>query len=314
MRRGTVLPEMVDDCTRPSNQWMKMARYAGRVVCEAIFPRQCPACGAHWALEPNEGADLREDTPESVLSDLFHRIAQPHLCPACIRSFEPMASPLCTGCGVMFPSHVGEDHLCGACIRHPAAYRRARSAGVYTGGLMALIHHLKYRACLTLRHPLAALLQAVFAQHWPAGEIDMVLPIPLHPRRWRERGFNQAQMLVEAWAQSGDEVQNRRRQFPRARRILVRSKPTPPQTGLGRQARRQNIRGAFSVIDRRAVKGSHILLVDDVYTTGATAEEAARVLKRSGAACVDVLTVARTMPHSRLQRPLATIATGPVDE
>ena len=281
-------------------------QYAGKVVSEAIFPRKCRACGAHWAIETEERSAKHEGARDSDLSDIFQKIAAPYLCPECIRSFEPLASPLCTRCGVMFDSRLGEDHLCGACIRRPAAYRRARSAGIYTGGLMALIHHLKYRACLALMHPLARLLQEAFAQHWPGGEVDMVLPIPLHARRWRERGFNQAQMLVETWAKLGGAANGNGPQFPRACRILVRSKATPPQTGLGKRARRQNIRGAFSVIDPKPVKGAHILLVDDVYTTGATADEAARVLQRNGAACVDILTVARTMPHSQSRRPPMT--------
>ena len=314
MRGDALLPGTVDDGLGPSNRWIGTLLYVGRVVSEAIFPRRCLACGDHWTMAADEDPDLRDATPESALPDVFHQNARPCLCPACIRAFEPMTSPLCTRCGVMFPSRVSEDHLCGTCMRHPVTYRRARAAGVYTGGLMALIHHLKYRACLALRHPLARLLQTVFAQQWPAGEVDMVLPIPLHVRRWRERGFNQAQMLVDAWAQSGGAVNGDRRRFPRARRILVRSQPTLPQTGLGKRDRRQNIRGAFAVIAPRAVKGAHILLVDDVYTTGATADEAARALLRSGAAGVDVLTVARTMPRSRSQQPLETISAGPDDD
>ncbi len=314
MRGGAVLPGTVDDSPSPSNRWMGTFHYVARVVTEAIFPRQCLACGDHWTMAADRGPDSRADTPEAVLADVFQQVAHPHLCPACIRAFEPMTAPLCTCCGVMFPSRIGENHRCGTCIRHPVAYRQARSAGVYTGGLMALIHHLKYRACLALRDPLARLLQAVFAQHWPEGEVDMVLPIPLHARRWRERGFNQAQMLVDAWAPSGGAFKRDRRPFPRARRILVRSQPTLPQTGLGKRDRRQNIRGAFAVIAPRAVKGAHILLVDDVYTTGATADEAARALMRSGAACVDVLTVARTMPRSRSQQPLTMLTAGPDHE
>ena len=130
----------------------------------------------------------------------------------------------------------------------------------------------------------------------------MVLPIPLHGTRWRQRGFNQAQMVTDAWARCEALEGGSPRAFPKARRILVRSKPTPPQTGLGKPARRRNIRGAFSVVAPKTVKGSHILLVDDVYTTGATADEAARVLKRNGAARVDILTIARTMPAVRSQR------------
>jgi ComF family protein len=287
----------------PSDAWTGFMRYAGKVLSEAIFPRKCRACGAHWTLNTEEMSARCEDLPASDLSAVFQILSEPYLCPACMRSFEPLASPLCTRCGVMFDSCAGEDHLCGACIRRPPTYRQARAVGIYSGGLMALIQHLKYRACLALKHPLARLLQAAFDQHWPGEEVDMVLPIPLHSRRWRERGFNQAQMLVEAWAKLGRAEDSSAPQFPRACRIFVRSKPTSPQTGLGKRARRQNIRGAFSVIDPNPVKDAHILLVDDVYTTGATADEAARALKRNGAACVDILTVARTMPRSRSQGP-----------
>jgi ComF family protein len=129
----------------------------------------------------------------------------------------------------------------------------------------------------------------------------MVLPIPLHDRRLRQRGFNQAQMLVDAWAAVEDQENPNGLRFAKARQIIIRSKATPPQTGLGKVARRRNIRGAFTVVNRNAVKGQRILLVDDVYTTGATAAEAARVLRGSGADCVDVITVARTMPDAPSQ-------------
>ena len=126
----------------------------------------------------------------------------------------------------------------------------------------------------------------------------MVLPIPLHNRRLRQRGFNQAQMLVDAWANAVRKGNRDWYRFPKARKIIVRSRPTAPQTGLGKPERRRNIRHAFTVVDREAVQGRHILLVDDVYTTGATAEEVAHELIRNGADTVDVLTVARTMPYS----------------
>jgi len=290
--------------------WVGALRYAGKVVSEAVFPPRCRACGIHLTAAGRAETDLWGGESPAGLSDVFHKIARPYLCLACIGSFEPLASPLCTRCGKVFASRVGEDHLCSRCIRHPSAYRRARSAGVYSGGLLALIQHLKYRACLALGQPLAGLLQAVFHRHWSADEVDMVLPIPLHIHRWRERGFNQAQMLTNAWEASAGRANRDRDRFPRARHILVRCKPTRPQTGLGKQARRRNIRGAFSVIEPQAVKDARILLVDDVYTTGATADEAARVLKRAGAACVDVLTVARTMPHSGSQRRFTPTPSG----
>lgn len=248
------------------------------------------------------------------MTHLYGQVARAYLCDPCIRSFEPVTSPLCSRCGVMFQSRLGDDHLCGACMQRAAAYGRARAVGVYADGLMALVHHLKYKACLTLGHALGRLLQEGFAQHWPSQAVDMVLPIPLHDARWRQRGFNQAQMMVDAWARCAAPEGGARRRFPKARHVLVRSKATLPQTGLGKPARRRNIRGAFSVVAPGAVAGSHILLVDDVYTTGATADEAARALKRSGAAQVDVLTVARTMPSIRTQRTRAPMEAEVNDE
>lgn len=310
MRGNPIIQETFIHGALTPAPWVGALRYAGKVVSEAVFPPCCRACGAHWSVAGRAETDARRGESEMALIDVFREIARPYLCPACIGAFEPLASPLCTRCGKVFASRVGEDHLCTRCIRQPAAYRRARSAGVYSGGLMALIQHLKYRACLALKEPLAGLLQEVFRRHWAADEVDMVLPIPLHIRRWRERGFNQAQMLADAWATSGGRADRDRGRFPRGRQILVRSKPTRPQTGLGKQARRRNIRGAFSVIEPQAVKGARLLLVDDVYTTGATADEAARVLKRAGAACVDVLTVARTMPRNGSRSPLTPIVSG----
>jgi len=197
----------------------------------------------------------------------------------------------------MFASRTGEDHLCGTCMQHPFQFRRARSAGVYGGALLALIHQLKYRACFALCQPLGALLQQTFACHWQPQEIDLVLPVPLHRRRLRQRGFNQAQMLTRAWrhAKSAAPIGC---QMVNPREVMIRARPTLPQTGLGKMARRRNMRGAFQVIDPDRVKERRILLVDDVYTTGATADEAARTLKRHGAVSVDLITVARTMPRS----------------
>jgi len=278
--------------------------YVGRVIAEAVFPQRCRSCGSYWASEP-KAPSIGNRHPAALdvrdgLADSFKVLAIPFLCPACVASFEEVTSPLCGRCGVMFQSRVGEDHLCSDCMRRPGKFRRARAVGVYSGALRALIHQLKYRACLALGDPLGRLLQEAFRRHWSPEEVDMVLPIPLHRRRWRQRGFNQAQMLVDAWANAAREGNRNWHRFPKARDILVRSRPTTPQTGLGKKERRRNIRRAFTVVDRDAVRGRRVLLVDDVYTTGVTAEEAAHALNRNGADFVDVLTVARTMPHSGL--------------
>ena len=121
------------------------------------------------------------------------------------------------------------------------------------------------------------------------SDLDLVIPVPLHPRRLRWRGFNQAVVL-------GREV-GRRWGIGLDPFILIRKTETPPQTTLSLKERKPNVRGAFAVAPRRTVEGMRLLLVDDVYTSGATVNECARVLVRSGAREVQVLTLGRTMSH-----------------
>jgi ComF family protein len=113
-------------------------------------------------------------------------------------------------------------------------------------------------------------------------EADLVAPVPLHPKRLRARGFNQALLLARGLSDT-----------PVAREALTRVRHTAPQVGLNPKERRENVKGAFAVPEPAGVKGKNVLLLDDLYTTGATVRECARVLRRAGAHRVDVLTVAR---------------------
>lgn len=280
--------------------WLAGIRQVGRVLADAVFPCRCAACRQYWSAGSRQapGSAARRAEIRERSGACFMEGDRPFLCPDCLAAFEPVAAPLCLRCGVMFVSRIGESHLCGDCMRARPHFRQARAAGVYSGALMALVHQVKYRACLALVDPLARLLQEAFQRHWHPADIDLVLPIPLHGGRLRKRGFNQAQLLVDAWARADRSGGPCGMRFPKVRHILRRRRATRPQTGLGKAERRRNMRGAFSVVDERAVAERRILLVDDVYTTGATVNEAARVLKRYGAQAVDVLTVARTMPYT----------------
>jgi len=153
--------------------------------------------------------------------------------------------------------------------------------------LLVLVHQLKYRGRTVLGAPLGRLLYAAFVRWFSHDPPDLIIPVPLHARRLRQRGFNQAYQLVRGWPS--------RERSGIAREVLVRRRPTPPQTGLGRRDRRKNIRGAFTVADGKRIDGKRILLIDDVMTTGATLNECAGVLRSAGAARVDCLTLARSL-------------------
>ena len=150
---------------------------------------------------------------------------------------------------------------------------------------MEAIHLFKYGKKTALAKPLSELAREAFFQFWPRHSIDLVVPVPLHVKRLRERGFNQAYLLVRTWAKKeGVQVDSL---------ALRRHRYTEPQTVLTRADRIKNTRQAFSLRHPESVKGKKILLVDDVYTTGATVNECARVLMNGRAESVDVLTLAR---------------------
>lgn len=158
---------------------------------------------------------------------------------------------------------------------------------------MTALHQLKYNGRTELADPLGALLLAGFHKWFGRKTVDMIMPVPLHPRKQRQRGFNQAYLLIRGWQRIAEAFPNT---FPRdkiARGLLVRTRMTRSQTTLSRRKRQDNVRGAFALKDKTTVKGKSVVLVDDVFTTGATVDECARVLAAAGATRVDVLTVAR---------------------
>jgi len=194
--------------------------------------------------------------------------------------------PFCIRCGAPFTS--GPDHLCEPCLRDPPHFARARAAALYRGDttdpLATVIARYKYGLDATL----APILSELLWRNLPFDvDHDAVVPVPLHIDRLRWRGFNQASLLARGLA--------RRCGATCAPAALQRLRPTAPQVGLGETERRHNIRGAFRVRDPDTVSGRSVLLVDDVYTTGATAKECARTLRRAGARRVDVLVLARAI-------------------
>jgi ComF family protein len=179
------------------------------------------------------------------------------------------------------------EYRCGACRAQPPAFDHARAIGRYEGPLRQAIHLLKYRGQLRVMHPLLQLALTHFDAHFPGADFDAILPVPLHRQRLMQREFNQAAGIAKGLARHLD--------IPLWERVLVRVRRTRPQVELSDRERRQNVRQAFAVTDIAALADKQVLVVDDVFTTGATLGEIARTLKIAGARRVDVFTLARVV-------------------
>jgi len=210
-----------------------------------------------------------------------------HLCPGCREKIIPLGSPLCPVCGVPFAVENGIDHLCGPCRAHPPAYTAARAAVIFSGPVQELIHRFKYGHKVHLCRPLGLLTARQLAGFAAEAAADLVMPVPLHKKRLRWRGYNQAALLAGSLAKQW--------RLPLVRQNLRRVRWTEPQVNLAAGERELNVRGAFAVSNRDAVAGKRIILVDDVFTTGSTVAECARTLKRAGAEAVFIVTVARAV-------------------
>ena len=206
------------------------------------------------------------------------------LCGACWEGFERIAPPWCRCCG----APLGIEGLCGACRSRRPRFAYARAAVLYGGLVREAIHAFKFGGRRGLATPLGDLLaELVGLSALPGALPDALVPVPLHPRRARERGYDQALLLARRL--------ERALGVPVVADALRRAVPTQPQTDLDAAARRRNVRDAFVVSRPERITGRHVVLVDDVLTTGATAGECARSLYRAGAAAVGVLTVARAL-------------------
>ncbi|MBT4906213.1 MAG: ComF family protein [Rhodospirillaceae bacterium] len=241
---------------------MRPALQAVRVSLDVLLPPQCLAC------------DALVSTPGT-------------LCHACWDGAVFVSAPLCAACGTPFEFDHGPDALCGACLRDRPRIERARAVFIYNDVSRNLATGLKYRDRTHAAPALGGWLAR--AGRELLANADLIAPVPLHRGRLWRRRFNQSALLAQAI------VKNTGGEPALSLDLLSRTRATPSQGGLNAAERRRNVRGAFSLNTRhrQAVVGARILLVDDVFTTGATLDACAAALLGSGAAAVDALVLAR---------------------
>ena len=235
---------------------------------DIILPRGCAVCCARLSARNSES-----------------------FCDRCDAGILYLSPPLCRICGIEVSGMIGTDGyqpLCGECLRNPPPYSIARSVVRYEAQVQQLVHKLKYGGNMSVIPGLRALINNYNMVEF--ADVDCVVVVPLHTKRLRHRGLNQAVVLAKLFF--ADRMSVIKPEW------LIRTRNTIPQTELGRIARRGNLRGAFQVRRASDFQGARVCLVDDVMTTGTTVRECTRVIMRSGAVEVKVLTLARVnLPH-----------------
>jgi ComF family protein len=232
-----------------------------RALLDLLFPPLCHVCKA---FIPNAGELL--------------------ICAGCLNKIPFLVSPLCTACGTPFATEAGLDHICGACLTH-APFHICRSATILAGPVQELIHRFKYGSRVHLCQPLGLLTAARLASFCSEAAPDLIVPVPLHRKRLRQRGYNQSQLIGK--------VLEKQWRVPLEIGNLRRVRWTEPQTGLDATDRASNVSGAFAVRDPQRLEGKRVLLVDDVLTTGSTMRACADSLHKAGVAALFSVTVAR---------------------
>jgi len=238
-----------------------------RGVLDLLYPPRCEACG---------------------------RLRREPLCPECDAAIVRIERPVCQACGEPFDPRAQAAPRCAECRGKRRPFSVARSAACYEGPLVEAIRRFKYHCQMVLWRPLGRLMVEAL-ESGPAGDldpetIDVVCPVPLHESRLRERGFNQSELLAEVVAEAIERP---------LRPLLEKTRPTAPQVDLPAESRGANVRGAFAANLHQVIKGQRVLLIDDLFTTGATLGECARALRRAEVEEVRIFTLARPVPSWR---------------
>ncbi len=241
-----------------------------RALLSIVYPFKCQICGVK-----------QSENDVSLCSDCCHKI----------KKNEP---PFCTKCGKSLPQALPPASLqasqtsvclCGDCQKGNFHFQRAWNAALYEGVLKECVHLIKFKRKMSLIKPLSKILIDFGKSFLDMGKFDFLIPVPLDRKKKRQREFNQASLLMESMA----------KEFKIASSCnnLVKIRPTPPQSSLKREQRFTNVKGVFRVRRPDKINNKTVLLIDDVFTTGATSSECAKALKNNGAKHIEVLTLAR---------------------
>jgi len=221
--------------------------------------------------------------PTCIVCSIAGAVVKGAICDKCLQGVEFIESPMCPACGREFSDSASGDHLCGSCLQKRPLFSKASAVAHYQEPVATLLHSLKYQGNMAVLPALRTIINLRPVVSLKGNE--RIIPVPLHIKRLRERGFNQAVLIAELF-------------FPEHKGLflvdsLKRIRHTSSQTGLDGAERRRNLRGAFSARENSELQGKKVILVDDVFTTGSTANECSRALLAAGADQVNVLTLAR---------------------
>ncbi|MFB3882330.1 MAG: double zinc ribbon domain-containing protein [Armatimonadota bacterium] len=258
--------------TTPLNAWSGTNRMHPllRGFLDLLYPPRCEACG-----------ELRREP----------------ICTDCLSAIERVTPPMCDLCGEPFDPLAQAAPRCADCRGRRRSFSVARSAAYYAAPLTEAIRRFKYDCQMVLWRPLGRLMVEALnngASAIDPDTVDVICAVPLHPSRLRERGFNQSELLAQVISEELGKPTGP---------LLERTRPTLPQVSLPAQSRPANVHDAFSPRLQETIADQRVLLVDDLFTTGSTLTECARVLRRAGAADVRVFTLARPLPRWRQVRP-----------